>query len=123
MGIAVGPTIITFNDGTTQSTAAVAIPTAAYAVGTYIIGRPFDLTNYTVGSTVSGGNMYALSPGAYVDDNGYGSPYWSDGAYNRTLVGAGSWRCVSPAGQIYQYYNANQTYPSRRYAGLWVRYA
>lgn len=110
MAVTVAGTQITFNDGTTQSTAP---STTLYAVGTYIIGRPAVASQYAVNSTVAGSSLYAMSTTTYWNsssstfaDVNYGGPVSS-------LVNTGSWRCVSPAGGASGFWGP----------GLWVRYA
>lgn len=109
MTITVGGSVITFNDGTTQSTAAGAIPTTLYAVGTYVLGRPANGSAYGVNSTISGSSLYATSANGYyaICPPGFGN---SSGP---TLVNTGSWRCLSPA-------HGNGAFG---WTGLWVRYA
>lgn len=109
MGITVSGTAITFNDGTTQSTAAT-VPTTLYAVGTYVIGRPYNNTVYSVNSTLAGSSLYATPPGSYW--NGGSIIDGITGAFPvATLVNVGTWRCVSPTG----------TSGSNASVGLWVR--
>ena len=106
-----GSTGVTFNDATTQSTAAVG-STTLYALGTYITGRPANATNYTVNATVAGSSLYSTLPNAYWSLDGWAGG--TGGTYpNQTLVNTGSWRCMSAAGGGGGYGQA----------GLWVRYA
>ena len=91
------------------------VSTAAYAIGGFIIGRPFNLTAYSVGDTISGSSLYSTSVNTIVYFDGT-STSWNNGfagtpAY--TLINAGSWRCVSPC-------SGTSTYGA---AGLWVRYS
>jgi len=104
-------------------------PTTQYAIGSYVIGRPQDFTNYN-NSTIAGSSLYATPPTTYyqqgVSESSYG-PSWSNntggmGGTGQTLVNTGSWRCVSIA-----YYVRNTggygNYDDRSLPGLWVRYA
>lgn len=109
MAVTVSGTSITFNDATVQSTAA-STPTTLYAVGTYIIGRPQNFTNYTVNSTIAGSSLYTMSTSTIVGNYGYGPQFEQPCA---VLINVGSWRCVSPCFGV----------PQQAYAGLWVRYA
>lgn len=91
--------------------------TTAYALGSFVIGRPQNNTvNYAVNSTIAGSSLYATGSSV-----GYNGSFWStwyndDRSSTVTLVNTGSWRCVSPA-QAYA--------PGGQIAscGLWVRYA
>ncbi|MDF3822821.1 hypothetical protein P3G55_23185 [Leptospira sp. 96542] len=81
--------------------------TDVYAVGGYVLGRPGNGTTYSVGDTVAGSALYSTQAGgAYVVGEG-----WSGGS-GQSLVGVGSWRCVSSA-----------VGGSTARVGLWVRYA
>jgi hypothetical protein len=94
--------------------------TTQYAIGSYVLGRPANTTNYN-NSTIAGSSLYATI-NQYTNIFFEGATYvgWFDylvqyagGPRNttssQTLVSTGSWRCVSAAngGNI----------------GLWVRYA
>jgi len=114
MAVTVSGTSITFNDATVQSTAA-SVPTTAYAIGGYVIGRPLNLLNYAVNATVAGNSLYATSSGQGTADVGYGSAGWISLNVS-VLINVGSWRCVSPSANPAGYTNTRQ-------AGLWVRYA
>jgi hypothetical protein len=102
MAVVVSGTSITFNDATVQSTAA-GTPTTLYAIGSYITGRPANITNYTADSTIAGSLLYNLSVGAIrsnnntfygvTDSQNTGTPT-PNGA---VLVNTGTWRCMSPA--------------------------
>lgn len=92
--------------------------TSLYAIGSYITGRPGNATNYAVNSTLAGSSLYALSTGAFWNNStssfyGYnnnvgGAPITG----GSTLVNTGTWRCVSPSGNV----SSNAYWP-----GLWVR--
>lgn len=91
--------------------------TAAFDIGSFVVGRPQNTTAYAVGDTVAGSSLYATFQGILWrgdintwKDQGNGSV----SANCKTLVNTGSWRCVNPAG--------NDGTPSG-YTGLWVRYA
>lgn len=105
MTITVGGTSITFNDGTTQSTAAGAPTTAQVlsatagasvgAVGSYAFLGPPGNTGYLPGATAAGSGL------RYVAPVGYGTQ--SCGYYAYAFVGndprsggtpAGTWRCM-----------------------------
>jgi hypothetical protein len=77
---------------------------SAWAVGTYIIGRPADSASYTVGTTVAGTSLYATSTGASYNGG------WNTGA-GQVLVNTGTWRCMSPT-------NASG---ANGFPGLWLR--
>ena len=108
MAVTVAGTQITFNDGTTQSTAP---STTLYAVGTYIIGRPAVASQYAVNSTVAGSSLYAMSTTTYWTGTAFADVTF--GGPVSAFVNTGSWRCVSPAGGT----------PGAWGPGLWVRYA
>lgn len=113
MPITVGGTAITFNDGTTQSSAGIS-NTNLYSIGSFVTGRPANATNYVVNDTIAGSILYSTVPTAYrYVPNGV----WQGGVagitVNASLVNVGSWRCVSSA-------SGDNTYGA---AGLWVRYA
>jgi hypothetical protein len=83
--------------------------TDQYAIGSYVIGRPQDVANYTNNTTVAGSSLYATSI-----NNGSitrGSSTWSTGA-NQSLINTGTWRCLGSA-----YGNGS----TAGYPGLWVR--
>lgn len=81
--------------------------TSLYAIGSYIVGRPANATNYAVNSTIAGSSLFATT--------GSGSWITSSGTWRipsgPTLINTGTWRCVSPA------YSTG----SEGWAGLWVR--
>ena len=82
--------------------------TQAYSVGGYVIGRSADLTNnWAVGNTVAGSGLYATTT-----DTTYTGAGWTP-VTGVTLVGVGSWKCVSPA-------HADGTTGR---CGLWLRIA
>lgn len=84
------------------------VTTGAYAIGSFVIGRPQNNTAYGVGNQVNGSSLYATSVSASYDtENG-----WAVTA-GQVLVNVGAWRCVSPA----------VGYNTYGIAGLWVRYA
>ena len=114
MAVTVGGTSITFNDATTQTTAAVNATTAnvlaatagatAGAVGTYAFLRPANTTTYAAGSTLAGsslrynGALNAAEAVVYITSDG-------------TTV-SGTWRCMGHR-QLPQ--NADQA------STLWLR--
>jgi len=117
MTTTVGSDGILFNNGTLQTTAAVTttIPTTLYAVGTYVIGRPFNLTSYGVNSTLAGSSLYATNATNAVSKDSETGALIFNSAGN-TLVNTGSWRCVSPAFSL-------STSSGPGLVGLWLRYA
>lgn len=117
---------ITFPDATIQTTAATgggvtslngqtgAIDnTTQYAIGSYVIGRPLNITNYN-NSTVAGSILYATTTNGNVGTNEQGQQTWGN-TQLVSLVNTGSWRCVSISSGISGQSNA--------FPGLWVRYA
>jgi hypothetical protein len=57
MAITVGGTAITFNDGTTQSTAAGSFPTTIGAVGSYLVMLYVPGSNLALDATTAGSNL------------------------------------------------------------------
>ena len=110
MPLKLGATGITFHDNSVQTTAGGPV-TTQYAIGSYVIGRPINMTNYN-NDTLAGSSLYVWVPtGVYSEGNlttlsGIPSAYLD-------LINIGSWRCVSRA------YGDG----TRAAAGLWVRYA
>lgn len=100
--------------GSANDSTARGLVTAQYdvwGVGSVVFGRPADNTEYSVGATVGGGNFYVCDTNStYNTDT---SSWTSGSAYRQTLVGYGSWRCISHA----------PGYSSTGYPGTWVRYA
>lgn len=82
--------------------------TSLYAIGSYIVGRPANPTDYAVNSTIAGTSLYATNTNNRWDDT---LPNWIQGG--SVLVNTGTWRCMSPA---YGTGAGQQGYP-----GLWVR--
>jgi hypothetical protein len=82
----------------------------AFAVGTYIIGRPQNSTNYVIDSLVAGSILYATTTSDYVSGTSF-----IDGTIGGTpvvfLASVGTWRCTSPA-------RGNGSFGT---IGLWVR--
>ena len=82
------------------------------AVGTYIWGRPANLTDYSAGATASGlyatSNKHPDTPPYYTS---YASGGWDSAITVATSV-SGTWRCMAGTGK----YNSNYA-PS----SLWVR--
>jgi len=106
--------------------------TTQYAIGSYVMGRPANTTQYN-NSTIAGSSLYAsLSVYSTGNNEGTFAGWYSifintPGAYSYTynsqsLVNTGSWRCVSLAsgGLTGSSGDRNQYAGS---AGLWVRYA
>jgi hypothetical protein len=102
------------------------VNTTQYAIGSYVMGRPFDITIYN-NATIAGSSLYAVTDTTLIQRgeennnnfwiNSNGSPV--TGATYNSLVNTGSWRCVSLAGTIYSTGGAG----TRASSGLWVRYA
>ena len=89
------------------------VNTNLYAIGSYVIGRPYNTVNYTVNSTLAGSALYAYCSNVAVfnfNEDGVTPMPMQTGT---TLVNVGSWRCVSPAA-VFTWTITN---------GLWVRYA
>jgi hypothetical protein len=103
--------------------------TTQYAIGSYVLGRPQNYTNYN-NSTIAGSSLYATwnptggqretqataafaAPQVQTSGNSY------IGSVHTSLVNTGSWRCVSiaggPGGTLQSTATANP--------GLWVRYS
>lgn len=81
--------------------------TSLYAIGSYILGRPFNGTNYTVDTTIAGSSLYTVSALGIAYNSGWQAPN-----LGQVLINTGTWRCVSPA-------SGNGT--NLGYAGIWVR--
>jgi hypothetical protein len=111
MAITVGGTVITFNDGTTQSTASGAPTTAqvltataaatAGAVGTYaLMIRGTGTGSITTGTTFAGSSLRYCGTGTWSRDSKgiiFGN---APNAYQAITVGAastGTWRCMGYA--------------------------
>ena len=84
------------------------VTTGLYAIGSCVIGRPANMSNYAGGSTVAGSALYATLYGANYTASGWNVAGWAD------LINTGSWRCMSMA------YGDASTIGN---PGLWVRYA
>lgn len=66
--------------------------TNAYAIGSYVLGRPNNTTSYTPGNTVAGSSLYATNTNGY-----YSCGTWC-GSSAQVYVNTGTWRCMSPTG-------------------------
>lgn len=86
--------------------------TSLYAIGSYVMGRPQNITGYNVNTTIAGSSLYATS-GA-TDWNGSDWERVSGGPLSptATLVNTGTWRSMAVA---------SQAYSAQGLAGLWVR--
>ena len=87
-------------------------PSQSKAIGSVIMGRPENNTDYAIGATIAGSSLYATSPWTFYSG---GWSAISGTAAMTTLITTGSWRCISPA---YQDSSASYGLP-----GLWMRYA
>ncbi len=85
-------------------------PTTLYAIGTYVTGRPLNLSNYAIDTTLAGSSIYATSPFTYRRYDNNWVTLNIGGAAN--LVNTGTWRCVSSAWGDGSNWGV---------AGLWVR--
>jgi hypothetical protein len=89
------------------------VTTSLYSIGMTVIGRPQDLTDYAVGSTIAGSSLYT-APGTtsyyYPAASGW---LGQGGTLSATLINTGTWRCVTRA------YGDTANYS---YSGTWVRY-
>lgn len=106
---------VTSLNGVTGAVSTVAL----YDIGSFIAGRPANITAYAVNSTIAGSSLYATGTamgwyngGPFFAQPGSGTQ-GDAGSY--VLVNTGSWRCVSPAGTT----NGGGFGQS----GIWVRYA
>jgi hypothetical protein len=112
-----GTTTLTLptTSGTVALTSDIVVPTTLYAIGTYITGRPSNLTNYAVDSTIAGSSLYTAPPGAEFQTGStfriYSSLASGVVTLAGTLINTGTWRCVSNA-------FGNGSYS---FVGLWVR--
>jgi hypothetical protein len=84
------------------------VTTGLYAIGSFVIGRPANMTNYPGGSTVAGSALYSTLYGANYTASGWNVAGWVE------FINTGSWRCVSIA------YGDGSSLGN---PGLWVRYA
>jgi hypothetical protein len=101
------------------------VNTTQYAIGSYILGRPFNYDTVYNNSTIAGSSLYAACTGTQVElSEGvtqWANPYQTTLTNLVVLINTGSWRCVSIAGIT--------SYPSqpnginKGWLGLWVRYA
>lgn len=109
MPITVSGTAITFNDATTQSTAATAgslVTTAnvlsatsgatAGAVGTYAFMYQNTTGTYNIGATLAGSSLRYVGLAEAIDPTGGGSgfPVWYNLVNTSTTVPSGTWRCM-----------------------------
>jgi hypothetical protein len=87
------------------------------AIGSYIVGRPRNATNYAINSTLAGSSLYSSlaaatwyggDPTQFATSNAISSGLYS---ITGTSPGVGTWRCISPAFGDTSY----------GITGLWVR--
>jgi hypothetical protein len=88
--------------------------TTSYALGSFVMGRPANVTSYAVNDTIAGSSLYAAGSIIYRNATVWRTALGSAPANATTLVNTGSWRCVSPGGGDGS---------AEAYVGLWVRYA
>jgi hypothetical protein len=125
MPISMNNTTLTFNDGTTQTTAAVAggvtslngqtgaiTNTNLYAIGSYVCGRTQNGTTHAVNSTIAGSSLYSAALGTFWNGTNAWDNYIYGGSFAASLVNTGTWRCTSAA------HGSGGTAGSN---GLWVR--
>jgi hypothetical protein len=103
--------------------------TTQYAIGSYILGRPQNTTQYN-NSTIAGSSLYAVGSLSYyrVNSTEEMASQWATSLPNTGnppplgnlggLINTGSWRCVS--GNARGAVSGSNTYAD---LGLWVRYA
>jgi hypothetical protein len=110
-----GTNTITLPAGTGTAALTSDIPgTTLYAIGSYVTGRPANVTAYASNTTIAGSSLYATG-GVITYSTAYsgwaipGQGPCDANAY--VLVNTGTWRCLAPAG----------TGVSYGAAGLWVR--
>lgn len=87
--------------------------TSLYAIGSYVLGRPANTTQYDVNATISGSSLYSVSGPIYWSSTGNWSGPVSTNI-TATLVNTGTWRCMSIADSV----GATTLYGL---TGLWVR--
>jgi hypothetical protein len=90
-------------------------PTTSFAIGSVVNGRPNNYTDYAVGSTLAGSSIYVCSTQTCYFNGGWIQTY-INASYTPTVIGSGSWRCVSRA-------YASTGGSSQGDPGLWMRYA
>jgi hypothetical protein len=88
--------------------------TNLYAIGSYISGRPKNLTAYAVNSTIAGSSLWSAGVGSVYTASTINDFTFQAGGTTATssLVNVGTWRCVSPA---------NSSGTTAKISGLWVR--
>jgi hypothetical protein len=88
--------------------------TTLYAIGSYINGRPANITSYGANSTIAGSSLYSTTPSSLYragKTNAFGSPFATASGSGATLINTGTWRCTAAASES----------SSVGLAGLWVR--
>jgi len=78
MPVTVRNTDILFNDGTTQSTAAVGVP-AHLGVGSQITAYNFGTSNLLPGDTVAGSSLLRVTGGSYDPSSPTSGTIWLEG--------------------------------------------
>jgi hypothetical protein len=89
--------------------------TSLFAIGSYITGRPKNVTNYSTNATIAGSSLWA-APTLAIWAGGKSNIFLIDnsGYNNAVQVNTGTWRCVSPA-------ESTPSRTDRASSGLWVR--
>jgi hypothetical protein len=86
--------------------------TSLYAIGSYITGRPKNITIYTVDSTIAGSSLWQVgSTFGYWNGTNFVNAYSSGTLTAASLINTGTWRCMSAA---------DASSPAG-FFGLWVR--
>lgn len=87
--------------------------TSLYAIGSYVNGRPANVTDYAVDATIAGSSLYQAAAGLRYAGGNWSDPY-PGYTYNSqvSLVNVGTWRCVTRSA------NGGNNYGL---IGLWVR--
>lgn len=100
----------------TWTTISTSPPTTLYDIGTYIVGRPYNATDYAPNATIAGSSLYGMPTDAYLNNGGtpyiYNAQQGGARQPSTDLVNTGTWRCMSRA-----WGNTGDTGGT----GLWVR--
>lgn len=86
--------------------------TTLYAIGSYVIGRPKNITTYAVDSTIAGSSLWQVGTSfGYWNGTNFVNAYDSTTITSASLINTGTWRCMSSA-----YASGGGSF-----FGLWVR--